>query len=262
MRSTDVADEHRTGYTETMNRAVVPVLVCGLLSSWSTGALCKDGVWEEAASANIDGFTLKVSARSKGGSDIKEVRGVGTFDAPSWVVKNVIDDVVNYKNFMPYTKESTVVSKHDGYIVSYQRLATPVVDDRDYTIKIFDESREDVNGTIIWKNRWTEANTLGPPLRQGIARVGVNEGYWILESAAGDRTKATYYVYTNPGGSIPTFVINMANAQAVPELYRAVAKAARDPKYRQTRPKPRSSEKLPPVPPATLTAPPAAPAFP
>ncbi len=241
-----------------MNRhALVLALSLSVSALAPSAALAADGAWEEAASVDIDGNTLKVSARSKEGSDVKEVRGVGVLDAPSWVVKNVIDDVANYKHFMPYTKESTIVSSHDGYVVSYQRLSTPVVDDRDYTIKIFDESREDANGKVIWKNRWTEANKLGPPPRNGVSRVGVNEGYWILETAAGDRTKATYYVYTNPGGSIPTFVVNMANAQAVPELYKAVSKAARDAKYRKTKPTPRTSEKKPPVPSATLSAPPA-----
>jgi hypothetical protein len=220
-------------------------------------AFAADGTWEEAATADIDGHKLVISARSKAGSEVKEVRGVGVIDAPPWVVKNVIDDVARYKEFMPYTVESLILSTHDGYVVSYQRLDTPVVDDRDYTIKIFDESREDADGRVIWKNRWSEANALGPPLKPGVTRVGINEGYWILEdSAGGARTKATYYVYTSPGGSIPTFLVNMANTQAVPELFRAVSKASRDPRYAKTKPVPRSSEKRPPVPAPTLSAPP------
>lgn len=223
----------------------------------STVASAADGKWEEAATADIDGHKLVISARSKAGSEVKEVRGVGVIDAPPWVVKNVIDDVARYKEFMPYTVESLILSTHDGYVVSYQRLDTPVVDDRDYTIKIFDESREDADGRIIWKNRWSEANKLGPPLKPGVARVGINEGYWILEdSAGGARTKATYYVYTSPGGSIPTFLVNMANTQAVPELFRAVSKASKNPRYTKTKPVPRSSEKRPPVPAPTLSAPP------
>ena len=240
---------------------LTPMLRCLTLVavlSASPLALAAEGTWEEAASVDIGGRKLIVSARSKEGSDVKEVRGVGVIDAPAWVVKNVIDDVGHYKDFMPYTKASTVISTHDGYVVSYQRLATPVVDDRDYTIKIFDESREDAQGKVIWKTRWTEANKLGPKPIDGVARVPINEGYWILEDAdGGARTKATYYVYTSPGGSIPTFVVNMANAQAVPELFRAVGKASKDPRYQAARPKPRSSEKTPPVPLPSVAATPA-----
>jgi hypothetical protein len=227
-----------------------------LVSLASTPVLAAESKWEEAATADIDGHKLIVSARSKEGSEVKEVRGLGVIDAPAWIVKNVIDDVARYKEFMPYTVESQVLSTHDGYIVSYQRLDTPVVDDRDYTIKIFDESREDADGRVIWKNRWSEANKLGPPVKPGVARVGINEGYWILEDKdGGARTKATYYVYTSPGGSIPTFLVNMANTQAVPELFRAVSKASRDPRYTKTKPAPRSSEKRPPVPAPTISAP-------
>jgi hypothetical protein len=231
------------------------VIVSALLASSSSSAA--EGQWEESATADIDGQRLVISSRSKPGSEVKEVRGIGVFDAPAWVVKNVIDDVGRYKEFMPYTVESVIISTNPGSVVSYQRLDTPVVDDRDYTIKIFDESREDVDGRVIWKVRWTEANALGPPVKAGVARVGVNEGYWILEEKdGGARTKATYYVYTNPGGSIPTFLVNMANSQAVPELFRAVNKASKDARYRATKPVPRTSEKRPPVPAPALAAPP------
>jgi hypothetical protein len=241
-----------------MLKSMLRCLTLVAVLSASPLALAAEGTWEEAASVDIGGRKLIVSARSKEGSDIKEVRGVGVIDAPAWVVKNVIDDVAHYKDFMPYTKASTVISTHDGYVVSYQRLATPVVDDRDYTIKIFDESREDAQGKVIWKTRWTEANKLGPKPIDGVARVPINEGYWILEDAdGGARTRATYYVYTSPGGSIPTFVVNMANAQAVPELFRAVGKASKDPRYQAARPKPRSSEKTPPVPLPSVAATPA-----
>jgi len=243
----------QAGMLTAMLRSVAFVLAA--LSS--TVALAAEGKWEEAATADIDGHKLVISARSKEGSEVKEVRGVGVIDAPAWIVKNVIDDVARYKEFMPYTVESQILSTHEGYVVSYQRLDTPVVDDRDYTIKIFDESREDADGRVIWKNRWSEANKLGPPVKPGVARVGVNEGYWILEDKdGGARTKATYYVYTSPGGSIPTFLVNMANTQAVPELFRAVSKASRDPRYTKTKPVPRSSEKRPPVPAPTISAPP------
>jgi hypothetical protein len=237
------------------------LIVCALLAASSS--LAAEGQWEESATADIDGQRLVISSRSKPGSEVKEVRGVGLFDAPAWVVKNVIDDVGRYKDFMPYMVESLIISTHPGHIVSYQRLDTPIVDDRDYTIKIFDESREDIDGKVIWKVRWSEANALGPPVKSGVARVGVNEGYWILEEKdGGAKTKATYYVYTNPGGSIPTFLANMANTQAVPELFRAVSKASKDARYRATKPTPRTSEKRPPIPAPALAAPSTSPSTP
>ena len=222
--------------------------------SVSSVAHAEDGKWEEASSTEIEGRKLTVYSRSKEGSDVKETRGIGSFAAPAWVIKNVVDDVARYKEFMPYTKESAVLKTGDGFIISYQRLSTPVVEDRDYTIKITDESREDASGKIVWKNRWSTSNNSGPAVKTGVTRVPVNEGYWQLEDQNG-ATKVTYYVFTNPGGGLPSFVINMANTTAVGELFKAVAKASKDPRYAQTKPTPRSSEKKPEVPVPVITAP-------
>ncbi|HEY1097546.1 MAG TPA: START domain-containing protein [Myxococcota bacterium] len=230
---------------------IVAAIICG-----ATSAVAADGQWEEASSSDIEGRKLTVYTRSKEGSDVKETRGNGSFAAAPWIIKNVIDDVANYKSFMPYTKESSVLKTGDGFIISYQQLDTPVVENRDYTIKIIDESSEDAAGKIVWKNRWTTSNNSGPAPKSGVTRVQVNEGYWQLEDGKDGGTKVTYYVYTNPGGGLPTFVVNMANTTAVGELFKAVAKQSKDPRYAKTKPTPRTSAKKAPEPtPATISAP-------
>ena len=183
-------------------------------------------------------------------------RGVGRRNPP-WVVKNVIDDVDHYQDFMPYTQKSPIIARGDGFVVSHQRLSMPFVEDRDYVVKIVDESVEDAQGRVVWKNRWSQANGLGPPPTAGVTRIDVVEGYWQLEDdAGGARTKATYYVYTNPGGAIPSVLVNLGNARGCPDLFRAVAKAAKEARYRQKKPVPRRSLKtLAPEPPALSSSP-------
>jgi hypothetical protein len=206
--------------------------------------------WEEVARATVADRPLVVRARARPGSAIKEVEGSGSFDAPPWVIKNVIDDVAHYADFMPYTKQSPVLARGDGFVVSYQRLQVPFIDDRDYVVKIVDESFEDAAGRVVWKNRWSQANHLGPKPVDGVTRIEVVEGWWQLEELdGGARTKATYYVYTSPGGSIPAAFVNLGNERGVPDLFKAVAQAARNPRYRTTRPTPRRSANLPSTPP-------------
>jgi hypothetical protein len=212
------------------------------------------GEWQEVVSTDVDGRPLRVLARERADSDVKEVMGEGSFAAPPWVIKNVIDDVARYQEFMPFTKHSPVVATGDGWVVSYQRLAIPFLADRDYAVKIVDESVEDANGKVTWKNRWSQANHLVPPPAEGVLRVAAVDGWWRLEDLdQGTRTKATYYVYTNPGGALPAALVNLGNARGVPDLFRAVAKAASLDRYRATRPVPRKSLRAPP------TAPPTAP---
>ncbi len=228
-----------------MNRAVAACFV----ALCAAASVAGEEPWHEAAKTEVAGRPLTVYDRARAGSDVREVLGKGSFEAPPWVIKNVIDDVGRYSEFMPYTAKSTIESQGDGWMISYQRLAIPLADDRDYVIKLTDESKEDAAGKVVWKNRWTtEGAKGGPKPVDGVVRIAINEGYWQLEDLDGGKhTKITYYVYTSPGGAMPAFLVNAANTQAVPDLFKAVAKASADPRYSKTKPTPRTSEKAPVV---------------
>lgn len=179
---------------------------------------------------------LVISARAKPGSEVKEVLAVSTIDAPPWVVKNVIDDVARYTEFMPYTAVSKVWDESPSGKSTYQLLKMPFVSDRDYVLRIRDLSKRMPDGKIVYKNAWSPAKG-GPPPKEGVVRLVVNEGYWQLEEKdGGEKTKATYYVYTDPGGSLPAFAVNAANTQAIPDLFEAVAAQTKDPRYRAKKP--------------------------
>ncbi len=220
-------------------------LTATLLTATATQA-ASDG-WEVASKKG----GLTISSRSKAGTDVKEVKAVGSFDAPPWVVKNVVDDVAHYKDFMPYTMESTVFAKRAGSQDCYQLLKMPFISDRDYVIRVRDQSKVGPDGKVVYKNAWSPT-TGGPPVKEGVVRLAINEGYWQLEEAEGGKTKATYYVYTDPGGSLPSWAVNAANTQAIPELFAAVAERAKDPQY-QTAPPPIAAA---PAAPPTVAAPP------
>ncbi len=231
-------------------------------------ALCAAGApaeaaWEEVARADVLGRPLVVYSRQVAGTDVREIRGVGSFAAPPWLMKNVVDDVAHYMDFMPYSKAADVIAHRDGYMLSYQRISTPIINDRDYTVKITDESKEDAAGKVIWKHHFKQANDLGPGPVDGVVRLETLEGWWMFEDLDGGKhTKATYYIYTNPGGGIPAFLANIANAQAVPDLYKAVGKASSFPRYAATRPTLPGAAQVPPAAPATPTPTPTTPPTP
>jgi hypothetical protein len=175
--------------------------------------------------------------KKRAGSDVAEVKAIGTINAPPWAAKNVVDDLARYKEFMPYTEESTAVKK-GNHVISYQRLNTPFVAKRDYTLRIVDRSVRQADGTITYKSVWSEANAQGPAEIKGVVRVKVNEGYWLFEPAdGGKKTKVTYYLFTDPGGALPAFIVNAANTRAIPDLFKAVEENAKNPRYTRTQPK-------------------------
>jgi hypothetical protein len=64
-------------------------------------------------------------------------------------------------------------------------------------------------------------------------RVSVNNGYWILQPVKDQKsaTDVRYCVFTDPAGSLPKWVVGLANDQAVPQLFAAVASQAATPRY-------------------------------
>ena len=81
---------------------------------------------------------------------------------------------------------------------------------------------------MSWTAAPKEQDSLVPE-KKDVVRVRVNDGYWLLEPREdGKKTFATYYVYTVPGGSIPTFIINQANGMAVPKVFESIKKTVID----------------------------------
>ena len=174
---------------------------------------------------------LTLYSRTRKDSSVKELKAVGTIDAPPWVVRNVIDDAENYAQFMPYVVESRVLKRDGATLVGYQRLAPPLVSARDYTVSVRNTSTVGTSGTT-YCSAWQTANALGPAERSGTVRVKVTEGQWLMEPVDnGTKTRATYQVFTDAGGAIPAFIMNRANTTAIPHLFDAIRKQAREQKY-------------------------------
>lgn len=162
--------------------------------------------------------SLTIYARHRPGSSLEELRAVGEVSATAVKVETVLGEVSRYPEFMPYTKESRVMASDDQ--LCYMLLNPPIVGERDYTIRVCRESRKGEDGATAYYSHWQIANAEGPPPRPGVNRVNINEGSWLLEPV-GDRTRATYILYTD-GGGIPAFLANIANKQSIAQLFEAL----------------------------------------
>jgi hypothetical protein len=184
--------------------------------------------WEEKAKS--DGVT--VYARSRPGSDVRELKSMGLIDAPPQAVLKVLSDYPRYKEIMPYTDESEVVSTEEGgkVVHFYTLINAPLVSRRDYTLRITEES-DWKDGKGFLKTRWT-ASDKGPAAKDGVVRIKTNDGSWVLEPReGGKKTFATYFIFTDPGGALPTFLVNKANSSAIPDVFEALRKHAKDARY-------------------------------
>ena len=169
-------------------------------------------------------------SRLRPGSRLKEFKGVATIEASTNTVRNVLDDVESYPDFMPFTQECRVLKKEGDALITYQRLSPKIVSDRDYTIRLREKSWA-MEGGLAYLNRWESANELGPPEKKGVLRVKLCEGSWLLEPQGANQTRATYSVYTDSGGTLPAFIANKASEIGIRKIFTAVRKQVKKPKY-------------------------------
>lgn len=182
--------------------------------------------WEEAAKR--DGIT--VYQRRAEGASVAEMRAQGVIDATPHEVWKAIRDYDGYPKNMPHTEYAKVLQRSEGdkVIFFHSVVNAPMVDKRDYVIRLTDESDwQDGKGFLLVKWRAVEpADGIElPKEKDQIVRVKLNNGHWRLEPREdGKKTWAEYYVHTDPGGAIPKFIVNMANGTAVPDVFMAIRK--------------------------------------
>ena len=182
--------------------------------------------WELAAEET----GLKVYGRKRPESEIREMKAMGLVDATPQEIWKVVRDLEHYTTTMPYMEEGKVLSREadDKVIYFYSKLNTPLVDRRDYIIRLVDES-DWRDGKGFLKVSWTVVNDKDDlvPVKPDVVRIRVNSGHWLLEPREdGKKTFVTYYLYTAPGGSIPNFVANKGNTIAMPKVFDAIRKTS------------------------------------
>lgn len=173
---------------------------------------------------------VAIYSRPHPGSHLKEFKAIGEFDASTHTVHKVIDDVEAYPSFMPYTAEASVLKRNDDSLITYQRISPKIVSDRDYTLRIQKKSWPTQFG-IAYLNEWKPANEHGPSEKPGVFRVKLVDGSWLLEPTGANKTRATYYVYTDSGIVVPPFLANTISETGITKLFAAVRKQAKEPKY-------------------------------
>jgi len=205
-------------------------LIAGILALVLGGSHCCQAApqgegWVEVSNTP----KLKVYCRSRPGTSIKEYQVAGIIAAPNWVVENVLADAESYPQFMPCVAECKILKRDPSGYVSYQRISAPMISDRDYVLRIRVDERHSATGTTYIRH-WGVEPKNAVPERSGVVRIKINDGSWTLEPL-GDETKATYCIYSDPGGAIPATLLNLANRSTLPKVFAAVEKRAQQKQY-------------------------------
>jgi hypothetical protein len=170
-------------------------------------------------------YGLAVYTREKPGMDVREVKAVGQVDAPPEKVFEVVTDYEHQVGNMPYLEKQQVFARTDKDVTFWAIADFPFVSRRDWIVK--SRLEKNVDGGV-YRASWDPVEIPNaPPPGDGVVRLKINTGSWTLAPLdGGKRTLATYQLLTDPGGSIPTFIANKANTEALPKLFERVRKRA------------------------------------
>ncbi len=149
-----------------------------------------------------------------------ELAAEGNIAATPERVRRVLLDYPNHARWQKHLKDNRILARGDGYLEVYQRLDLPVLDDRDFTLRVTWGD----DGPIPWM-RFTTANERGPAPVRGVVRVSRHEGGWRLEPVDGGKsTHAVYRFYLDLAGSFPAWMGKGQAASDLPELFANITK--------------------------------------
>lgn len=211
--------------SRTVNHAsrVAWLAVCVSVGLFSVCAHAEEA-WETVPVKGENREGISVEKRSVPGSKFMEYRArAQTQVSPQIVLRGLW---AGLSDPPPGTvKKREVLRKSDTEFVFYDQVKTPVVSDRDYTMRI---SRSTDEKTGALQVRFETANELGPPAASGFVRIPLVRGSWLIEAGEGGGAKLTYQCYSEPGGSIPAFMVRGAQQnQIVLDMRRMLERAQR-----------------------------------
>jgi hypothetical protein len=223
---------------------------------WGVGLIISLGL------APYVGAQDDVQGRLEAGEIIVSSKGAGgartcgemmaLIDAAPELVWQVLNDVNNFKNFMPRTLNSMAVAPEKLPLIlarkpsraeEVEQLLGPVPADPasyrvpggEYTVYLYS------NLDFPWpcKNRWYIIKGLKDETGAAqhryhsswslvIGNLRENSGEWNLEPFGSGKTKATYRLCTDPGGAIPEFLIKQGPSTTMPQIIKAVRKRVAD----------------------------------
>jgi hypothetical protein len=191
------------------------------------------------------GKNYRTYYRTRLGSDTHEVLLAGLADRKPAQVIAAITDYEHFPEFMPYVKYTKLVYSEQkskdvlvSYLFTYLDVPVPLVSSRFYNLRYTDVRNYEGNPELFRSDWVLETGTYrklptDPDIRIHISspndsvETTFNQGYFLIEPAGfPGKTRIVYYVWTNPGGSLPASAVNIANAVALPKLLDAINKQA------------------------------------
>jgi hypothetical protein len=174
----------------------------------AVGAAAAADRWEPCKSS--DGVVLE--KKSVEGSSFYEYRARAHVAAPAHQIIDAIWDGVLAQQHPPTVTKRVIMRHDDAEILLYDQIHTPVVSDRDVVTRLR-KKVDPASGTF--EIQFASANELGPPLDRKYVRIPEVRGSWRAEPDPAGGVNLIYRCYSEPGGSVPAFLVRGAQQDSL-----------------------------------------------
>ncbi len=190
-----------------MHEKTILACLAGSALLVSATAMAGGSKWEKDGSKG--GVT--VYTRVVEGSEVKEVKAVGTIDKPTTDVFDFLIDSKKFLSVMPDVIKSDKIGEcGENCGFWFQKLEHPPITDRFYVLKVQWKFTENEDGTTTIKRWWKATTEKAAPDKSGL-RVEKLTGSWHFKPIEnGTKTRFTYQNHVEMGGKIPLMLVNSA----------------------------------------------------
>lgn len=188
-----------------------------------------------AFSQNGDGWIFKnekdgIKVYYKKTSDVHEIKMVTSMKATLPGVVQLLSEVENYPKWGYKLTEAKLLKRvNDKEYYYYSKLDFPwPLSDRD--IIVMTKLEQDSTSRRITSTSYSKPNYL--PENPDIVRIKTTTTKWTVIPGAGGWLYIEYYIYSDPGGNIPDWLVNMAIDVGPLQTLSSMRKMLQEPKYR------------------------------
>ncbi len=173
---------------------------------------------------------IKIYTSNVSDSKIKALKVECNFQASLMQLTAVLMDIKNAPEWVYATKSCVLLkqpSPSELYYYSEVKLPWPV------------QNRDFVCHLSVIQNPETKVITIdGPaingmvPVKDGIIRVDHSKGRWMLIPISKDETKIEYILQTDPGGTIPAWIVNLFASEGPMQSFKKLKLQLQKPVYK------------------------------